>query len=196
MEKIKNFFSEKITLLFVIIVLLAVASGILLYQFFQLTDEVEKANTALENNEQMLTSKESEIKTLTQTREDLIKQIAESAVNYDERVAGLNAEIKELKDRLDQSYVYPDYVLNELTEHGYTSPQALLDTLTEHHELIQIEGILGGTMRWWPEASILINDKYAFGNFEDGHIYGYSLLEYTFDDNDVPVWKIISTYMQ
>ena len=75
MENIKNFFSEKITLLLVIIVLLAVASSILLYQFFQLTDEVEKANTALENNEQMLTSKDSEIKTLTETKEDLIIEL-------------------------------------------------------------------------------------------------------------------------
>ena len=176
-----------------IALLLLVATGILLYQNNTQNRSLESKDVALENLQQELTAKDTEIKALTQSKEDLIKQVAQTAVAYDGDIALLKQEIATLKD---SSYSYPDYVLSALVDHGFASPSALLETLKEHHDLIKIDGVLGGTMRWWPENSVLINEKYVFGYFEDGHIMGYALLAYSFGDDRVPKWEVINTYMQ
>ena len=196
MEKFIHVLRDKIMYIVLITVLLAFASGILLYRNFSLSQNLSQTKDALESTKQSLSVKESEIQTLIKTKEDLIKQIADSAVIYDDNIAALNEEIATFKDALDMSYLYPDSVINVLESHDFNSVEALLNTLKDHHDLIKVDGILGGTMRWWPENSILINEKYAFGYFEDGHILGYALLEYSFDENDIPVWKVLQTYMQ
>ncbi|HAS73912.1 MAG TPA: hypothetical protein DCS67_07185, partial [Clostridiales bacterium UBA8960] len=141
------------------------------------------------------TLKSGEISTLSKEKEDLIKQVAQTAVEYEAKLDVQKNELDTLKKQLEMSYTLPDYVISRLNDHGYKSPLELLETLKDQNALIPVQGVLGGTMRWWPDQSVVLNERFVFGYFEDGHILGYGLLEYTFDNNGSLVWKLIDTYL-
>ena len=63
---------------------------------------------------------------------------------------------------------------------GLADPVADLKAdLARHPELIPIEPVLGGTMGFRdPERIWVLNARWVFADFEDGHIGGSMLLEY------------------
>ncbi len=82
--------------------------------------------------------------------------------------------------------------IERLKEKGLSNPvQNILLDLTNHRELIPYEGILGGTMRFYDKESWILNNKWVFAYFEDGHYGGYMLLEYNVADNGKINWKRI-----
>jgi len=75
-----------------------------------------------------------------------------------------------------------DYVdIEQLKREGLEDPpRQLRESLVAHPELIPFPGILGGTMRILPGEHIaLLSPPYVFAEFDDGHIGGSMLLEYT-----------------
>ena len=66
---------------------------------------------------------------------------------------------------------------------------------TLDNSLIPYEGVLGGTMGFWRDDFLILNDRWAYAYFEDGHIGGYLLLEYTVVDDQVS-WKVINQVLE
>ncbi|TVR66445.1 MAG: hypothetical protein EA427_16110 [Spirochaetaceae bacterium] len=59
-------------------------------------------------------------------------------------------------------------------------------------ETIGMEPVLGGTMGFHGEESILIlNDKWVYVRFEDGHIGGEAILGYRFARDDSIHWSLV-----
>ena len=51
-------------------------------------------------------------------------------------------------------------------------------------------------MGFYSEDNIwILTKKWALALFEDGHIGGYILLEYTVSDNGEISWKVIDSYL-
>ena len=67
MKQFKQFLQEKIMIFMPIALLLLVATGILLYQNNTQNRSLESKDVALENLQQELTAKDTEIKALTQS---------------------------------------------------------------------------------------------------------------------------------
>ena len=188
MERIKTIISTNAVL---IIGLLSLGIAVLLFTVVSQSNTIDEANVAQQSLEREVAAKIGEITTLNQEKEALIKQVAQTAVEYE----ALLAEQKNIVDRLKStSFTLPDHVTLYLEQNGFSSPLMLLDTLKNHNDLIPVEGVLGGTMRWWPELSVILDSRFAVGYFEDGHIMGFALLEYDFEADGKPVWKVLYTY--
>jgi len=195
MDKFNSKIKEYAMFIFISLMMAFLIIFVCLLLINQKNTELEETNAKIETYSRELIAKQNEIEILNDTKEDLIAQIAKSAVEQDEEVAKLEDAIKALETQLQNSFELPDYVVSAIAKHGYSKPKKLLETLSDNNPLIPVEGVLGGTMRWWPESSALLTDKYAFANFEDGHILGYALLEYTFDEDNNVTWSILSYYM-
>jgi hypothetical protein len=87
-----------------------------------------------------------------------------------------------------------DFEIDQLKKLGLENPiQDLKNDLIERSELIQYDGVLGGTMRILTHDSIaLLHGGWVYAVFEDGHISGGMLLEYSVQ-NGVINWKILQT---
>lgn len=192
MEKLTTMLKEHVILIFtVLLIALVVSIGLLITQ----SNDMEALKAEITDLQRERTTQDSEIATLNQEKEALIKQVAQTAVDYDARIAEINLTNDALESKLDVSFTLPEYVLDGLVKHGFKTPLALLEDLATHDELLPVEGVLGGSMKWWPEYSVVLNEKYVFGYFEDGHILGYALLKYSFDKDENLKWQVIDTFM-
>jgi len=63
------------------------------------------------------------------------------------------------------------------------------DLKSRGSEIIKIEPVLGGNMHF-TYVSVL-NNIWAYGTFEDGHISGFGLYEYTIQGNGDIEWKVV-----
>lgn len=84
--------------------------------------------------------------------------------------------------------------IRRLKEAGLSSPLKMLrEDLMSKPDLIAYEGIHGGTMRIYSEDQIiLLPGNYVMAVFEDGHIQGGMLLEYSVKEGVIS-WKRLST---
>jgi hypothetical protein len=84
-----------------------------------------------------------------------------------------------------------DADIAELKREGLVNPpKQLRESLVSHAELIPYRGIQGGTMFILPDDAIfLLKPPYAFAQFEDGHIGGSMLLEYSILPGPQIEWK-------
>lgn len=70
----------------------------------------------------------------------------------------------------------------------------LVNDLIKHPELIPHNGVLGGKMGFYRESDIkVLNDKWVFAEFEDGHIGGAMLLEYKVSKDGAITWKVLES---
>ncbi len=192
MEKLTTMLKEHMVLIIALLLIaLVVTIGLLITQ----SRDIEQQQTQIASMAHEHTTQGSEIVKLNQEKEALIKQVAQTAVDYDAKIAEINRTKDALESKIAVSFTLPDYVLENLSKHGFKTPLALLENLKTHDELLLVEGVLGGNMKWWPELSIVLNEKYVFGYFEDGHILGYALLKYSFDSDDNLKWQLMHTYM-
>lgn len=77
----------------------------------------------------------------------------------------------------------------KLEEMGISDIAAIEHDLYEKPELIPYDGVLGGTMFFYKVN--VINHKWAYARFEDGHINGYGLFEFEIGQNEKITWKLI-----
>ncbi len=88
------------------------------------------------------------------------------------------------------------HIINSLKRKGFNGKlKDVTDDLIQHPELIPYDGVLGGTMGFYfPEDIHVLTDKWVLAYFEDGHISGYMLLEYTIN-NDSISWRVMESYL-
>lgn len=84
--------------------------------------------------------------------------------------------------------------LARLRDRGLADPVADLKAdLARHPELIPVEPVLGGKMGFYaPERIWILNDRWAYADFEDGHVGGSMLLEYRVESGRVR-WRRLAT---
>lgn len=84
-----------------------------------------------------------------------------------------------------------------LKARGLEDPGAeLIDDLIEKEEIIPHEGRLGGTMGFYaPENIFILNGKWVFAYFEDGHQSGNMLLSYSIAEDGEIEWEVLDSYV-
>lgn len=119
-------------------------------------------------------------------------------------------EVRQLEDQLDEQAAklqhrdeeddnlvsfkpFSDYELRRFAEKQITEPISFLrDRLQDRPDLIPTEAVLGGTMNFYDREAIhVLNDKWVFATFEDGHIMGQILLGYDIDADLEIEWGVI-----
>lgn len=75
---------------------------------------------------------------------------------------------------------------------GLQSENKIINDLIFRTDLIPYEGVLGGTMGF--VEIFLLNDRWVYTVFEDGHIMGSSLLKYTENEDSIE-WEIVESFM-
>ncbi len=89
------------------------------------------------------------------------------------------------------------FEINRLRRQGLDDPvNDITEDLLKRNDLIPHEGILGGTMAFYTPGNIhILSPKWVFAYFEDGHIRGEILLEYTVDEQGNISWKVIDSHI-
>jgi hypothetical protein len=82
-----------------------------------------------------------------------------------------------------------------LRQKGFENPhETLLNDLQSKREMITYDGVLGGQMQF--RNVYLLTGKWLMAEFDDGHIQGYALLEFTVDSPENIEWKVIDAYLE
>lgn len=109
-----------------------------------------------------------------------------------ERVDSLVNQLGHLPPPKSQRLLLSAYDIQQMKEKGLTNPvQDLITDLRMHPELIPYESVLGGEMRFFKDEIYVLTSKWVLAYFEDGHIAGKILLEYSVDENGAISWQVI-----
>jgi hypothetical protein len=100
----------------------------------------------------------------------------------------LNKKIAEVEQVLHSIPQPPDLYIDSIND----PISYLKKELIKRNDLIPYSGVLGGTMGFYDENSIhVLNYKWIYAYFEDGHIGGEILLEYNILEDGKILWKVI-----
>ena len=98
--------------------------------------------------------------------------------------------------RQNQGMLLDDIETRRLKKMGLRDPVSdLRRDLLAHPELIPYEGVLGGRMAFLEYSVILLSTRWAFAEFEDGHIQGRCLLTYEVAPDGRISWKVLSAML-
>lgn len=92
----------------------------------------------------------------------------------------------------------PTLIILEPISHGDSNQtdrsRIVEDLITRGDEIIPVDGVLGGTMGFHARDEIhVLGDRWVFAPFEDGHIGGHMLLEYSVDRSGKIHWTVLAT---
>lgn len=107
----------------------------------------------------------------------------------EETISKLKEERKTLIDRIEDQIIINGATIQRLKYNGINDYNIISDDLLLRPELIPYEGVLGGTMQF--SKVFVLNDKWVYASFEDGHIQGFGLYGYTIDNDKNISWKVI-----
>jgi len=113
----------------------------------------------------------------------------------------LTAQVADLRARYEQQPqnqlgLLP-WEIEELRKKGLKNPVSdLVADLQKHPELIPHEGVLGGTMAFgFPEKIHVLTEHYVLAYFEDGHIGGWMVLEYSVAKGGKISWQVVDSHL-
>ena len=107
----------------------------------------------------------------------------------------INSEKLELQNALNNIVTLDEVSKLKLKALGYEDYTLILNDLNKQNSLIPYEGVLGGSMAWRPENSFLLNHKWVYATFDDGHIDGGALLTFRVDKNKSLKWEVIDSFL-
>jgi hypothetical protein len=103
----------------------------------------------------------------------------------------LNRKVAEVEQVLHSIPHPPDLNIESIND----PISYLKKDLIKRNDLIPYTGVLGGTMGFYDENSIhVLNYKWIYAYFEDGHIGGEILLEYNILEDGRINWKVIDAF--
>ncbi len=120
-----------------------------------------------------------------------IEKFTEKVEELDDLLVASQIDKKQFMDRLLVSAEPSAEVVSRLKGDGFASVHDFLATLRLENDLIPYEGVLGGTMAWWPKGSYVLTEHFVLGYFEDGHVGGYAVLEYEIDPVGNVEWTLL-----
>jgi len=170
---------------------------------FKTTADYKQTNNELEMKLETITELEEKLKTMTTVRNDELASFNEletrykleqetSAETYENIIMDLELLLTEGNNKLSELMLPDESSRYMLEEMGVYDPAVLIDDLIDLGEdIISYKGVLGGTMHFYNVK--ILNDKWAFARFEDGHYGGYGIYEFDLD-NDQITWKVVVEY--
>lgn len=132
----------------------------------------------------------------------VLSALASAAFNLIQRqkIHRLNAALEYIENKKNASNrsMLDEFMVQELREKGLTDPERqIIDDLAKHPEIIDEEGVVGGEMGFYDISSaVLLNDRWVYAPFDDGHIAGYLIAEYSVSKGGEISWKVIKTEMR
>jgi hypothetical protein len=91
-----------------------------------------------------------------------------------------------------RSTVLDEADIAQLKQQGLDDPpRQLRASLIAHPKLIPYPGELGGTMGFDEDSIVLLAPSFAFAEFDDGHVGGHMLLEYSVHPGAKIDWKVV-----
>lgn len=94
-------------------------------------------------------------------------------------------------EALPNSHLDP-FEIHFLVDRGLADPAGdLISDLVAHPEIIPMEAVLGGSMYFTEGSVVILSDRWAYAEFEDGHVSGSCLLEYEVHEGSV-TWSVIA----
>ncbi len=104
----------------------------------------------------------------------------------------LNRQLARLEKNLSTPLSASDLKIKDIEDPiGY-----LRKDLMSRPDLIRYQGVLGGTMGFHDENNIhVLNHRWVYAKFDDGHIAGEMLLEYAISENGKIKWSVIDSFL-
>jgi regulator of replication initiation timing len=192
MKIMMNWLKEHVLGVVIVVVLLATISVVQLIVYQNNIEGHEIELDALTKEKERLAT---ENRLLNAEKERLVDDVTSLIIEKKQETEQLKLEIEALESKVESAIIPFDFVMVQLKDKGFETPEELLDTLSNENDLIPYDGVLGGTMRWWPTESRIINSEWVLGYFEDGHILGHALLEYQIDEQQNVTWKLIKAIL-
>jgi hypothetical protein len=160
---------------YILIITPLIMAVIFLFLFIKTSDELNQVKTEYEKS----------IASLEKEKSELIQEIKNFKTPVDIE-----------KSEMSNNLLLSRWFVEKLKDKGLANPvRDIISDLADHRELIPYEGVLGGTMRFYEGYTWVLNEKWAFAYFEDGHISGYLLLEYEVENNGKINWKRIAAML-
>lgn len=180
---------KKILIAIIAVLLLSLISIIVYF-----SGALDERDTTIQNNDsehvkldQELQKDIDELELANLNQENII-------MTLEEEKTALNSELMEMKEyvtSLDSGDVALQAIIEQ--KYGIKDYSIISKDLFLKPGLITQEPVLGGTM-FFAKVKIL-SDKWAFAEFEDGHILGYGLYEYAVSDAGEITWSVIDDYI-
>lgn len=158
---------------------------VIIISYLNLNKESKLKDTELKN-------KEIQIEKIEEEHNRLIVEVDELVENRDklESEKSYLENIVEENERLIDKSIITDYgSINILEDIGIDNLGVIEEDLMNKPQLIGIEGVLGGIMRF--ERIYVLNEKYAYAYFCDGHIVGYGIYRYHIEENLEINWATV-----
>lgn len=109
-------------------------------------------------------------------------------------VASLTHLLEEQYMRLERQTAHLDSLSKLPTVSQDSTDVSLKRDLMSRPDVITVPGILGGTMRIFAQDHIrILNDSWVYAEFEDGHIQGAGLFQYSHNQDGRVTWKLIES---
>ncbi|TCT14928.1 hypothetical protein EDC18_10478 [Natranaerovirga pectinivora] len=180
-----------------ILFILLLVNGNELRDLRNANEELKLANTALSEYKDRIENIEDEVVEDEEVLEENV--LLDKLVNQIEDLIRENEILKNenqlLKTDMIMTLPFDELSLRIIAEKGISDINTILEDLNNNNDLIPYEGVLGGTMTWWPTESILLNERWVLGYFEDGHINGYGLLHYKIDEGMRISWELLDAFL-
>lgn len=91
----------------------------------------------------------------------------------------------------------PEEVLPPSTPGAEVETAELKRDLMDREDLIPFEGRLGGTMDFYdPDGIRILSDRWVHARFDDGHVQGEMLLEYSVATDGAIRWRVLEARLQ
>lgn len=156
----------------ILLIVLSLISLLLIVDDARLRISINHLNSSLENN---LNKPEIE--------EEAPKNIPSELIENN------NPEVR----TIEQSAQFSNS-LNQLKRKGLNNPiENLCDDLMMHQELIPDKETSKGTMHFIKEEIYLVNSKWVYAYYEDGHFAGELIAAFDVNEDGEITWKVIDS---
>jgi len=107
-----------------------------------------------------------------------------------------NEKVKQISVENRNSLLDEGMIL-KLKKNGLVDPiNQIVNDLASHPEIINEEGVVGGTMGFYDKSGIVIlNERWVYAPYDDGHIIGYLIAEYSIAEGGKIKWQLIGKYI-
>lgn len=141
---------------------------IVIVLFYQ-NRQLEQAFDIMKNNNSIQTK-------LIEEKEEKINILTNNYEEVTDLIKDLEAENQELNQKIEDSKIVGYITGLRLERMGIDDYKSIEEDLLSKSELISIDGVLGGTM-FFTDVHLL-NEKWVYATFEDGHIMGSGLYRF------------------
>ena len=132
----------------------------------------------------------------------ILTALASAALNIKQKndIGKLNFMLNEKGKQIslnNRNSFLDEGMIEELKKNGLVDPVAqIVNDLASHPEIIDEEGVVGGTMGFYDKSGIVIlNERWVYAPYDDGHIIGYLIAEYNVAKGGKIKWKLVSKYI-